>query len=188
MAVTIGIIGSAHSGSTILARWLSQIDGAIALGEVESVLRKKSFDKNDGTRAVERCSCGQTMQDCPVWKNNFETYDDITSFFYNKTIIDSSKNVLGDLNIFIYKNPIQLLKSAKTPAGYVRLLKQTLASWLKVRKTKHITFSYTYFTKHPNEVLEKVASEINASIDGVEKSHIAYSNKSKYSPLKIIKR
>jgi len=179
----ISIIGTSYSGSTILARWLSQLDGFTAVGEVSDYLDgKKETKQNTG----EYCSCGEKMVDCSFWRKvkSMEDMDDI---------IDSSKDdPTGDLVIYIEKGAWGLWKSAyKHRNGFPKPLAPLRAFrfLLKDRSYKRkmpcdIRITHNQFRKDPYSILREAAYRIGTTI-GEESSHIALSNRSKYSELYI---
>lgn len=188
---TVVIIGHPHSGSTILARYLSRLDRTIALGEVRDIFRGKP---HSGSSVNLYCSCGSTMGECSVWKKKYEDraelYESLRPHY--DVVIDSSKVVLhGDVRIYLYKSFWGILKSAlkqKRPVwSFYRMNIEKYKAFLVTRFTgEFIRLPYSKFRKNPEEILMKVAQLVDKSVDGSEDSHIAYSNESKFAPLKIV--
>lgn len=64
MTDSVGVLyiaGLAHSGSTILARVLGEIEGLFAAGEVYALSERITNG--------DRCGCGVALADCPFWKS-----------------------------------------------------------------------------------------------------------------------
>jgi Sulfotransferase family len=53
------ISGLPHSGSTLLARVLGEVEGVFAAGEVSGL--------SDRITSGDRCGCGAALADCPFW-------------------------------------------------------------------------------------------------------------------------
>lgn len=184
----INIFSSPHSGSTILARWLSQMEDTVAVGEVFQHFKNR-YNPNETTYW---CSCGKRMESCPIWGKGFKNRKEVIEGVAADVVIDSSKKYCdGDLQVFIYKNPWQLWKSAlrderPTFGTFWNFLRQTVKKWAVVKRHPHLIVSYSKFRKAPYDVLFRVAERVGKEVDYVEKSHIARSNKSKFLPLKIV--
>lgn len=52
--------GFGRSGTTLLDRMLGEVPGVVSSGEVVHLWER-------GVRSNERCGCGQTFSDCPLW-------------------------------------------------------------------------------------------------------------------------
>lgn len=66
------VVGSSHSGSTLVALLADQHADIASVGEV-SVKRAIRWERRAGTQP---CSCGMTIDDCPFWQALF---DDVTA-------------------------------------------------------------------------------------------------------------
>src|SRR5438067_3812716 len=53
------IAGLPHSGSTVLARVLGEVDGLFAAGEVYALSERIAYG--------DRCGCGELLGECPFW-------------------------------------------------------------------------------------------------------------------------
>ena len=58
------VAGLAHSGSTVLARVLGEVEGLFAAGEVYALSERISNG--------DRCGCGAALGDCPFWTSVLE--------------------------------------------------------------------------------------------------------------------
>lgn len=193
----VGILGHSHSGSTILARWLSLLSNSIALGETRGVFRGKPLTKNPSVRL---CSCYKELDDCEVWGARPKNLEDLKKLLPEKTIfITSSKAfVEGDINIFLYKNILSLYKSAKkrshTTFGLIALLyaliRQITLSFFRIIRARKptILISYKEFQTNPEHIHDFLSELLGVSAGSQECSHIAFSSKAKYEYPMVIHR
>lgn len=60
------IVGKGHSGSTILELLLNRSANVAAMGEIDMLALQ--IYRDERTRWVGKCSCGERPQDCPIWR------------------------------------------------------------------------------------------------------------------------
>lgn len=77
----IYILGSGHSGSTILQYLLASRPNVIGLGEVRQMADRLGREKGDS-----ECSCGRPVKNCPLWKD-FHTENKETTFDWYKRLV-----------------------------------------------------------------------------------------------------
>lgn len=59
------IVGKGHSGSTMLELLLNRSTNVAAMGEIDMLALQ--IYRDERTRWVGKCSCGERPQNCPVW-------------------------------------------------------------------------------------------------------------------------
>jgi hypothetical protein len=117
----IYILGSSHSGSTILQYLLSGRQGVIGLGEVRQIASKRRWDS-----IFAKCSCGQPVKDCTFWKE-LELFDGETSIeWYRRLTLMVSSN---------YRNITHIVDSSKAMYSiwpWIEMKREGLISDLRI--------------------------------------------------------
>lgn len=198
----IYIMGVGHSGSTVFSRYLSQIEGACAIGESKGYF-EQSYDKR--WDVTKYCSCGEKYDDCEVWGHKPENVKDLQGILADKgftVMIDSSKEptyAYGDYIIHLHRPVLvsiwkRLWHKCLRYRGKRREVfwrtKRILQQFKRIKEVKQnrevMSVSYKEFIKDPDETLGRIANWVGERIDSQESHHIAHSNRSKFQkPLRI---
>lgn len=93
MTKLIYIGGYGRSGSTLLEYLLAAHPEIVACGEVERHLRRF------GRRKI--CTCGQRIQDCPVWSPFQHTKKDLKGWSHEQLTLALFDHVSGDYSVMV---------------------------------------------------------------------------------------
>lgn len=146
----IYILGSGHSGSTLLDMIIGSSPTAFSIGELafyshysERIPHKK-IDKNKGYI----CTCGREVVDCPFWKRILKKINLDKPIIKNRGHIDTYKIFLNILN------PFEKQLSFKTKVSHNKIVLETILSEAKKIKP-HIKFLVDS-SKDPRRLYELV--------------------------------
>lgn len=190
MTKIIYIAGLGHSGSTLLDMSLGTLAGVVGLGEVKTILDRKTRERHYNSI----CSCGKQAGDCPVWgelhpiletmeneRDKIEALLELLRVKYgeNVVLVDSSKNSYPYLEYLSQSHELKLVyltrdirswsysrhQSTGKPVSYfaLRWILENIKLIRRIRKMNipRLTIGYEELALYPEKILPGIADYLS---------------------------